>query len=179
MAKYGASSADSVMRRIPGRPKVTVEPNRDLRRRVRTMPQLLADDIRRQLVDGSLKPGDPLASAEQELLMDSYRVARPTLREAIRILEAESLIETHRGKNGGVIVRAPDPKVVIRQVGVLLQLVGTTLADIYTTRAAVELAGLRLLAAKATEADIAAISEITFEGLDCLNRTPGRLRPGG
>src|SRR5438309_8770941 len=88
--------------------------------RLRTIPQLVSDDIRRQIVEGSLLPGDPLPS-ERELL-EAFGIARPTLREAMRILEAETLIRTHRGPRGGATVRAPDSQVVIRQAGVLLQL---------------------------------------------------------
>src|SRR5579863_6057437 len=98
------------------------------------MPNMLADDIRMQLVSGELVPGQPLPP-EKELLQ-AYGISRPTLREAVRILEAESLVETVRGPKGGITLRAPDPVVVIRQVGVHLQLIGATLADVYAARAA-------------------------------------------
>jgi GntR family transcriptional repressor for pyruvate dehydrogenase complex len=107
------------------------------------MPQMLADDIRRRLVAGELLPGQPLPP-ERELL-ETYGVARSTLREAVRILEAESLVQTIRGVNGGVVVQAPDPQVVIRQVGVLLQLSGATLGDVYVARTAMEVAAVRAL----------------------------------
>ena len=111
--------------------------DRNLQKRARSMPQMLADDIRMQLISGEMVPGQPLPP-EKELLA-TYAVSRPTLREAMRILEAESLVETVRGMNGGAVLRAPDPFVVIRQAAVLLQLRGTTFADVYAARAVLEL----------------------------------------
>jgi DNA-binding FadR family transcriptional regulator len=124
----------------------------------RTMPQVLSDDIRRQIIEGALNPGDPLP-AEKDL-MQQYGVSRPTLREALRVLAAESLIETRRGGNGGARVREPDPGVVIRQAGLLLQLSGGTIGDVYLVRRLVEPPAARLLA---EHQDAAAIDAL--EGL--------------
>src|ERR1700722_20283892 len=90
-----------------GNTRMALAPDRNLQRRDRSMPKMLADDIRLQLVAGAMVPGQ-LLPPEKELLQ-TYGVSRPTLREALRILEAESLIETVRGMNGGAILRAPDP----------------------------------------------------------------------
>jgi DNA-binding FadR family transcriptional regulator len=130
------------------------------------MPQMLADDIRGQVVSGVLAPGQLLPS-EQELL-EIYGVSRPTLREAARILEAESLVETRRGSKGGIVVRMPDPDVVIRQAAVLLQLSGATMRDVYACRAALEPAAVRVLAVNGREADMVALRAIIEEGTACL-----------
>jgi DNA-binding FadR family transcriptional regulator len=126
------------------------------------MPNMLADDIRKQLVAGELVPGQPLPP-EKELLQ-TYGISRPTLREAIRILEAESLIETLRGPKGGIVVRAPDPEVIIRQIGVHLQLIGATLADVYVARAAMETAAVRALAERGRASDLAVLRALIDDG---------------
>jgi GntR family transcriptional regulator, transcriptional repressor for pyruvate dehydrogenase complex len=133
------------------------------------MPQMLADDIRRRLVAGELVPGEPL-SPEREL-METYGVSRPTLREAVRILEAESIIESVRGPKGGVIMRAPNPTVVIRQVGVLLQLSGATFNDVYAARAAIEIAAVRTLAEHGNPDDLIALREVIKEARACTGST--------
>lgn len=136
--------------------------DRNLQKQARSMPNMLADDIRMQLVSGELVPGQPLPP-EKELLQ-IYGISRPTLREAVRILEAESLIETVRGPKGGIIARAPDPEVVIRLVGVHLQLIGASFADVYAARAAVEIAAVRTLSETGSSSDIEALRGLVEEG---------------
>lgn len=108
------------------------------------MPQLLADDIRDQIVRGELKPGESLPPEKQ--LLESYGLSRPTLREAMRILEAEALIKTQLGVKGGAIVSVPDPDVVIRQAGIMIQMRETTILDVYVARSFFEPPAARYLA---------------------------------
>src|SRR5213080_2961741 len=91
--------------------------------------ELIASDLRRQIVRGELTAGATLPS--EMLLMEQYGVSRPTLREAFRILESESLISVRRGARGGARVVSPDIAVAARYVGLLLQMSGTTIADVY------------------------------------------------
>jgi DNA-binding FadR family transcriptional regulator len=131
------------------------------------MPQMLADDIRRRLVAGELVLGEPLPPERE--LMETYGVSRPTLREAIRILEAESLVETVRGPKGGVILRPPNPSVVIRQIGVLLQLSGVTFNDVYAARAAIEIAAVRTLTEHGNPDVLVVLQDVIKEGRACTN----------
>ena len=64
--------------------------------------ELIAAQLRRQIVRGVLKPGQTLPPETQ--LMEHFGVSRPTLREAFRILEAETLISVRRGSRGGAKV---------------------------------------------------------------------------
>jgi DNA-binding FadR family transcriptional regulator len=57
--------------------------------------ELVANAIRAQIVSGELREGDALES--EAVLLDRYGVSRGTLREAMRMLEADSLISTTRG----------------------------------------------------------------------------------
>jgi DNA-binding GntR family transcriptional regulator len=62
----------------------------------RGTPDLLASEIRSRILAGELMPGDPLREAD---LADAFRVARNTVREALRLLTREGLAEhaVHRG----------------------------------------------------------------------------------
>ncbi|MFE5027460.1 FadR/GntR family transcriptional regulator [Streptomyces sp. NPDC056656] len=120
--------------------------------------ELIADELRRQMVRGVLKPGDSLPTETQ--LMEQFGVSRPTLREAFRILEAETLISVRRGARGGAQVTAPDPAVAARYVGLLLQIQGTTLDDVYEARMIAEPACARLLAKRRTKRDLADLTEV-------------------
>src|ERR1700733_6047137 len=104
--------------------------------RVPKAAELLAARIRGQIIRRELKEGDALP-AESEL-MERFGVSRPTLREAIRVLEMESLLRMRRGSRGGALVTAPDPQVAARAVGVLLQLRGVSLRDIHEARTMIE-----------------------------------------
>ncbi|MDR7167295.1 DNA-binding FadR family transcriptional regulator [Nocardia kruczakiae] len=115
--------------------------------------ELIATHLRRQIVRGELKPGETLPSEVH--LMEQFGVSRPTLREAFRILEAESLIGVRRGARGGAQVLEPDPMVAARHVGLLLQLQGTTIRDVYEARMVTEPVCARMLSARRTEQDIA------------------------
>lgn len=123
--------------------------------------ELIAIQLRSQIVRGILKPGETLPPETQ--LMEQFRVARPTLREAFRILETERLISVRRGSHGGAQVIAPDVSVAARYVGLLLQMQGTTINDIYEARKVTEPACARMLAARRTKQDIADLNSVVAE----------------
>ena len=114
--------------------------------------ELIASYIRGQIVRGDLKTGDSLPS--ETALLEMFGVSRPTLREAFRILEAESLITIRRGARGGARVVSPDIAVAARYVGLLLQMSGTTIADVYEARMVIEPAAAGLLATRRTQQDL-------------------------
>jgi len=111
--------------------------------------ELVARKLRRMIVDGELKDGDHLPHEAE--LMEHFSVSRPTLREAVRVLEAERLVEVRRGSRSGARVCVPGPEVVARPASLLLELSGATVADVYIARQAVEPAAARLLAENGTE----------------------------
>jgi DNA-binding FadR family transcriptional regulator len=78
--------------------------------------------------------------------MALYEVSRPVVREALRILESESLIKVKRGAGGGARVRRPDVAVAARHTALLLQLEHTTLEDLFEARTLIEPAAVRRLA---------------------------------
>jgi DNA-binding FadR family transcriptional regulator len=117
--------------------------------------ELVAGHIRRQIVRGGLVAGDVLPP--DTTLMNQFGVSRPTLREAFRILETEDLLAIRRGSRGGAQVTAPSPSVVSRYFGLLLQLRGTTIGDVYEARTLLEPACARLLAQRHSETDLAGL----------------------
>ncbi|MCX2930611.1 FCD domain-containing protein [Mycobacterium sp. CVI_P3] len=109
-----------------------------------TAGQLVADNIRRKIILGEFRDGDFLPNEAQ--LLAQYGVSRPVLREAIRILQSESLLTIRRGSKGGARVNAPRPEPVARQAGGLLQYGHTTVFDVFRARAIIEPPAVRLLA---------------------------------
>lgn len=106
--------------------------------------ELVAGTLRRMVVDGQLTDGDFLPNEAE--LMAHFGVSRPTLREAVRVLESERLVEVRRGSRTGARVRVPGPEIVARPAGLLLELSGATIADLLTAKAGIEPMAARLLA---------------------------------
>jgi DNA-binding FadR family transcriptional regulator len=104
--------------------------------RVPKTAEVVADHIRKRIIRGELKEGDFLPPEGQ--LMATLGISRPTLREAFRILEAEMLISVVRGSRTGARVHQPRVESVSRYAGFVLQAQGTTIADIYDARLAIE-----------------------------------------
>jgi GntR family transcriptional repressor for pyruvate dehydrogenase complex len=116
----------------------------------------IASTLRREIVMGHLRPGD-LLKPERELC-EEFEVSRPTLREAIRMLEAQSLIEVRRGFQGGPVVRTLSVSTVARQIGFALQIEGASLADLWRARSVVEPAAAAGVARAANRDAIAALA---------------------
>ena len=70
--------------------------------------------------------------------MERFGVSRPTLREAFRVLESESLIVVQRGVRGGARVTRPRRETLARYAGLILEYEGVTLKDVYAARMALE-----------------------------------------
>jgi DNA-binding FadR family transcriptional regulator len=114
--------------------------------RVPKTSEIVADQFRGQIVRGELQDGDFLPPEGQ--LMATLGISRPTLREAFRILEAESLISVVRGSRTGARVHKPSVELVSRYAGYVLQSLQTTIADLYQARLAIEPQVVRWLATK-------------------------------
>jgi DNA-binding FadR family transcriptional regulator len=102
----------------------------------REKPQQIADVLRALIVSGDLVEGDSLGHEPD--LVERFGVSRPSLREALRILEAEGLITVVRGVRGGVVVHAPDERMTARTAALVLQARNVPLADVFEARSMVE-----------------------------------------
>jgi DNA-binding FadR family transcriptional regulator len=125
---------------------------RTARVRVPKTAELVAAQLRAQIVRGELNDGDSLPPETE--LVERFGISRPTLREAFRVLESESLISVRRGARGGARVHAPTLDVAARNAGLVLQHRRTTMADIYLARTIIEGPCAGLLARRRSGADL-------------------------
>lgn len=139
----------------------------DGRLRLPKAGELVARSLRNRIIRGELAEGEMLPSEHE--LGQQFGVSRPTLREAIRILESERLLEITRGLHGGARVLKPNVNIAARYFGFILQAYGTSLADVYRTRVIIEPAAVRILA---TEHRPETVKKLR----DCLNEAPGVSR---
>jgi GntR family transcriptional regulator, transcriptional repressor for pyruvate dehydrogenase complex len=120
--------------------------------RVPKAAELVAADLRRQIIRGELAQGDALPTESD--LMVRFGVSRPTLREAFRVLESENLIAIRRGARGGARVQPPDREVAARYAAFTLEYRGVTVRDVYDARTALEVPSVGKLALDRTDADL-------------------------
>jgi DNA-binding FadR family transcriptional regulator len=106
--------------------------------------EVVAASLRRQIVRGEIAEGDMLPSESD--LMAAYGVSRPSLREALRILESEGLIVMRRGAHGGARAARPTIVAAANYMGILMQARGVTLVDVFDARVWIEPVAARLLA---------------------------------
>jgi GntR family transcriptional regulator, transcriptional repressor for pyruvate dehydrogenase complex len=136
------------------------------------MAELISDVLRRQIVHGDLKEGDALPS--EAALMEQFEVSRPTLREAFRVLESESLITIRRGAHGGARVKSPDQGIAARYAGLILEYRGTTLRDVFDARSVIESECAGIAAQKRTSHDLNRLEE-TYESISQTGSIADRI----
>jgi DNA-binding FadR family transcriptional regulator len=125
--------------------------------RVPKMAELVASDLRRRILRGELVEGDALPS--ESALMERFGVSRPTLREAFRVLESESLISVRRGAHGGARVHVPNADVAARHAALVLEHRGVTMQDVYLARGVIEPGCVAMLADKRTPVEVRQLRE--------------------
>jgi len=131
------------------------------------LADLVAQDLRTWIVRGALREGDRLPTLDR--LAIRFGVSLAAVREALRILETEGLLEIRRGAKGGVAVKAPSLDVVTRSVGVFLQHQKVTLDDLLSARLGLEPFAAGRLAAHPTTAIISTLEDLVAEGERCLS----------
>jgi DNA-binding FadR family transcriptional regulator len=129
------------------------------------MAVVVAADLRRRILTGALAVGTSITEAD---LMEQFEISRPTLREALRILEMEQLLSVKRGSHRGSVIRIPDASVTARSLTMMLHLRGATLRDIYAARTIFEPPAARLAAEVATDEEIDRLRAILDEEREAL-----------
>lgn len=90
--------------------------------------ELIASQLREEILSGRIKEGDVLPS--QETLIEEFGVSPPAVREAIHVLEADGLISVRRGNVGGAIVHLPSAERTAHMISMVLQSRGASPADV-------------------------------------------------
>jgi len=137
------------------------------RRRNLKTSERIARDIAAYIVDARLPEGARLPR-EKEML-DMLGVGRMTLREGLRLLETQGVIDIRSGAHGGPVVRRPQPEDLAGSLTLLLQFHAASLADVMLARQALEPVVARLAAEHVTDAQLEALAET----VDLMRRDAG------
>jgi GntR family transcriptional regulator, transcriptional repressor for pyruvate dehydrogenase complex len=90
--------------------------------------EMIADTLRRRILDGELNDGDVLPKVDD--LLVEFPVSKPSIRESMRILETEGLISVRRGNIGGAVIHTPKAKMAAYMLGMVLQADQVQLVDL-------------------------------------------------
>ncbi|MEP7311569.1 MAG: GntR family transcriptional regulator [Pseudomonadota bacterium] len=127
--------------------------------RVPKLSHLVAERLRSQIASRHLNHGDTLPSEAE--LVRQFNVSRPIMREALRVLEAESLIQLGRGARAGAMVLAPSVDTAAKFGVLYLARMGTTLGMIHEVRSLLEPPLIALLAQRSTKTFLRELEEVT------------------
>jgi GntR family transcriptional repressor for pyruvate dehydrogenase complex len=129
----------------------------DKARRIRSFDDVV-EQLREAIYSGRIRPGERLPSERQ--LCEEFGVGRPTLREALRALEAVRLIEVRPGKGGGSYAVTPPASTVGDALAAVLNLRGASLEDLAEYRLDFESENAAWAARRANADDIAELQAI-------------------
>jgi DNA-binding FadR family transcriptional regulator len=130
---------------------------------------MIAERLRHQIARGELQIGQRLPP-EDELTVE-LGIARTTLREALRILESQGLLEIRRGRTGGPVVTMPRIDALAEGLAVTLQLQGTTAGDLDAARQLIEPSLAAQLARHHTADDLAVLNAAVDRAADAAERS--------
>ncbi|CAN5186137.1 FadR/GntR family transcriptional regulator [soil metagenome] len=114
------------------------------------------------IADGSLSPGQHLPSERE--MMDNFAVSRPTVREALRVLESNGLVRSKHGNPRGPEILEPSADVLYRPVRQLVRTNRLNLNEFLPMRMSLDGLACALAASLRTEAHLDAM-EIALAGM--------------
>lgn len=124
----------------------------------RSRPVRVAEAIKDWVVEQGLTPGDRLPGEAE--LIDRFQMSKGTIREAMRILQAQGLVETKTGPGGGSFVGKVSRDRAHALLANYFYFQNITIADIYAVRQALEPAMAASLAGKLTDAQLVELEAI-------------------
>lgn len=112
----------------------------------------LAEHLREAIIQGNFVVGRSLPSERE--MMTQFKVSRTTVREALRSLGAEGLVEVRRGRNGGSYVANQTSKSLSKSLDLFIQGQNIRFLDLVVARLAIEPAAAAHAALSRTEEQV-------------------------
>ena len=135
----------------------------------RRASEVIYDQIYQKIASGALRPGDTLPS-ERELAEQFHR-SRPSVREALRMLQQDGFLKINVGSAGGAVVQSLSLHTVEEPLKKLLAAGAIKLDDLVEYRNINDHTCARLAALRRTEEDIRAI-QATLDAAEASICTP-------
>ena len=122
---------------------------------------VLADRLQQQILSGSY-PAGPALPTERELVSGTG-LSRGSVREALRILEAQGLVQTRAGRYGGSLVSRPTDALLASHINLFAKGRSVELRALVEARQALEPMVAYLAARNRTAADLAMLTLISTQ----------------
>ncbi|MCV9909471.1 GntR family transcriptional regulator [Brucella sp. HL-2] len=128
------------------------KPERASLTKAKRRPEIIADRIRQVIQTDHLQPGDRLP--QEKDLIDQFKAAKGTVREAMKALETQGLLFTRTGPGGGVFVAEPSAQHAMEMLGNYFFFDQPGLQEIYAIRKLLEPEVAASLAGKLSQDDL-------------------------
>ncbi|USH05721.1 FCD domain-containing protein [Grimontia kaedaensis] len=120
-------------------------------------PYKVAEAIKSWIVEQGLQPGDKLP--HEQTLMELFGMSKGTIRETMRVLEAQGLILTRTGPKGGAFINAVSEPMASSLLSNYFFFNKLSVKDIYQLRCLLEPELVATLAGNMTEDDLAKLED--------------------
>ncbi|MFF0224096.1 FadR/GntR family transcriptional regulator [Streptomyces sp. NPDC004629] len=135
---------------------------------------VLAAEVRERILSGEFPEGTALPPERQ--LVEQTGLSRATVREALRTLEVERLVEIRPGRGGGAFVQRPGRQSLADTVQLVIRGQRIRLEALHETREAIEPACAALAARRRSEQDLADLDAAHAELVGAGEDVPRFLR---
>ena len=119
--------------------------------------QRLAESIKNWIVDQALQPGDRLPNELE--VMETFDASKSTVRESMRILEAQGILSTKTGPKGGVFVSEMSESKAQSLLSNYLFFKDVSISDLYQMRLSLEPEIAASLAGKLSEVQLQTLNQ--------------------
>ena len=135
----------------------------------RSKAEHVAQQLLERIIAAKLEPGSTFAT-EAELL-SQFKVSRPTMRESLKLLESQGVLELRPGPRGGIIVREPSTDLLAHGLSIFLRLHEVPFAAVIKAREVIEPALAYEAAMNGSEEDFAELeaSIVRMKAIDAPN----------
>ena len=166
MTRGGPQNESRAAAGVSGRPRSVTKPARAAAARTTSLTKPAAPQrvkasqgimrsLRADIASGALPPGERLPTERD--LAAFFGVSQPTVREAVRGLEALGLVESRHGS--GVYVKSSRDDFVSISIEALLQMQQAHIREVFEVRRALSMHSVVLACAGATDDDIGAMED--------------------
>src|SRR5512143_1279910 len=134
----------------------------------RRLFEVVALHLRDAIFTGQYQSGDRLPS--EKILCESFRVGRPVIREALRMLENSGILSIRPGAGGGIFVKKVDSEHLFTSFEAIIRMGRLTLHQITEARLVLERAVLPLVLERIKPRDIKRLQDSINLAREALSR---------